>query len=134
MLSEQRAGALHERTRDVEERLRGKDTALAQSKQQFAQLTTDFRYNLKLLEDRDAELERLDASVAAHRAAAEKAEAALAQQRASLNERDAELRRERTRVAELEAYHRCVAVTVTAHGASATYTLNVEPVTLNPNP
>ena len=82
MLSEQRMGALNSRTREIEEKLRGKETELAQCKQQFQQLTTDFRYNLKLLEDRDTELERLDASVASHRAAAEKAEGALAQQRA----------------------------------------------------
>ena len=50
MLSEQRMGALNVRTREIEERLRGKESELAQAKQQFQQLTTDFRYNLKLLE------------------------------------------------------------------------------------
>ena len=68
-LSEQRMGALNSRTRDVEERLRARDAELATVKQQFQQLTTDFKYNLKLVGERDAELERLDAAVASSRAA-----------------------------------------------------------------
>ena len=76
-LSEQRLSQLNARAADIEERLRGKETELAQTRAQFQQLTADFRYNLKLLEDRDAELERLDGAVVTHRAAAEKAEQAL---------------------------------------------------------
>lgn len=104
-LSEQRLSQLNARAADIEERLRGKETELAQTRAQFQQLTADFRYNLKLLEDRDAELERLDGAVVTHRAAAEKAEQALAAARATVNEKDAELRRQKARVGELEAYH-----------------------------
>ena len=105
-LSEQRLNQLNSRARDIEDRLRGKETELAQAKQQFQQLTADFRYNLKLLEDRDAELERLDAAVVTHRAAAEKAEQALAQAKSTLAEREGELRRQTARaLAELEAYY-----------------------------
>jgi hypothetical protein len=104
-LSEQRLSQLNARAADIEERLRGKETELAQTRAQFQQLTADFRYNLKLLEDRDAELERLDGAVVTHRAAAEKAEQALAVARATVNEKDAELRRQKARVGELEAYH-----------------------------
>ena len=67
-LSEQRLNQLNARAADIEERLRGKETELAQTRTQFQQLTADFRYNLKLLEDRDAELERLDGAVVTHRA------------------------------------------------------------------
>ena len=104
-LSEQRLSQLNARAADIEERLRGKETELAQTRTQFQQLTADFRYNLKLLEDRDAELERLDGAVVTHRAAAEKAEQALAVARAAANEKDAELRHQKARVGELEAYH-----------------------------
>ena len=104
-LSEQRLNQLNARAADIEERLRGKETELAQTRTQFQQLTADFRYNLKLLEDRDAELERLDGAVVTHRASAEKAEQALAAARAAANEKDAELRRQKARVGELEAYH-----------------------------
>ena len=104
-LSEQRLNQLNARAADIEERLRGKETELAQTRTQFQQLTADFRYNLKLLEDRDAELERLDGAVVTHRASAEKAEQALAAARAAASEKDAELRRQKARVGELEAYH-----------------------------
>ena len=49
-LSEQRLNQLNARAADIEERLRGKETELAQTRTQFQQLTADFRYNLKLLE------------------------------------------------------------------------------------
>ena len=97
---------INKRTHDVEERLSVREQELAKTKQQFAQLTQDFRYNLKLLEDRDAELERLDASIVTHRAAAEKADNALQQQKNLVTEREAEVRREKSRIAELEAYYK----------------------------
>jgi hypothetical protein len=97
---------INKRTHDVEERLSVREQELAKTKQQFAQLTQDFRYNLKLLEDRDAELERLDASIVTHRAAAEKSDNALQQQKNLVTEREAEVRREKSRIAELEAYYK----------------------------
>lgn len=104
-LSEQRLNQLNARAVDIETRLRGKEVELAQTRTQFTQLTADFRYNLKLLEDRDAELARLDSTVAVHRAACDKAEHNLAHARGLVNEKDAELRRQKNRVGELEAYH-----------------------------
>ena len=104
-LSEQRLNQLNARAVDIEERLKGKEVELAQTRTQFQQLTADFRYNLKLLEDRDAELERLDGTVAVHRAACDKAEQNLAHARSLVNEKDSELRRQKSRVGELEAYH-----------------------------
>ncbi|KAJ8037533.1 Coiled-coil domain-containing protein 57 [Holothuria leucospilota] len=60
----------------LESTLREKETLLIEEKEKFMKLKDDFKYNLKLLNERDQELERYDAT--------------LGQLRAALHSRDAE--------------------------------------------
>jgi chromosome segregation ATPase len=47
-------------SRSLAEELQRKDAQLAPLQNQLAQLTSDFKYNFKLLDERDAELEKQD--------------------------------------------------------------------------
>ena len=48
------------RIETLEEALNGKEKELQEEKAKFAKLKEDFKYNLKVLEERDQELERYD--------------------------------------------------------------------------
>lgn len=62
-VGERKREAAARRSRELEEKLRAKDNEVSSLKQQMAQLADDFKYNLSLLEDRDAELERFEKTV-----------------------------------------------------------------------
>ena len=51
------------RIESLENSLKQKNNELIEEKQKFLQLKTDFKYNLKLLEERDAELEKFEQSI-----------------------------------------------------------------------
>lgn len=51
-------------SRSLSEELQRKDAQLATLQNQLAQLTSDFKYNFKLLDERDAELEKQDRELA----------------------------------------------------------------------
>lgn len=55
---------------DLQGALAGRESELALARQQLAQLTADFKFNLKLLEERDLELERLEGVLGGLREAA----------------------------------------------------------------
>lgn len=82
--------------------LASKESEAVLLRQQLAQLTADFKFNLKLLEERDAELERVDAVMTGLREAAATREAALQEARHTLGCREAALRDKEARVAALE--------------------------------
>lgn len=46
--------------RELREHLHGRDVQISTLKQHLALLTSDFKYNLKLLEDRDFELDQCE--------------------------------------------------------------------------
>lgn len=48
------------RIETLEEALNGKEKELQEEKAKFSKLKEDFKYNLKVLEERDQELERYD--------------------------------------------------------------------------
>ena len=77
--------------------MKGKDREISSLRAQLAQITTDFRYNLKLLEGRDAELERYEAAVQSLKDAAERRENSLVEGRARTTEVETSLKRERAR-------------------------------------
>ena len=52
------------RVESLEAALREKETVLQQEKSKFAKLKEDFKYNLKLLNDRHAELDTYDSILA----------------------------------------------------------------------
>ncbi|KAL4858126.1 hypothetical protein ACK3TF_001623 [Chlorella vulgaris] len=82
--------------------LASKESEAALLRQQLAQLTADFKFNLKLLDERDSELERVDTVTAGLREAAAAREAALQDARRTASDRDAALREKEARVAALE--------------------------------
>lgn len=51
------------RIESLENSLKQKNNELVEEKQKFLQLKNDFKYNLKLLEERDAELEKFEQSI-----------------------------------------------------------------------
>lgn len=53
---------LNTRIQTLEEALNGKEKDLQEEKAKFSKLKEDFKYNLKVLEERDQELERYDAT------------------------------------------------------------------------
>ncbi|KAL6768496.1 hypothetical protein ACKKBF_B10955 [Auxenochlorella protothecoides x Auxenochlorella symbiontica] len=72
-------------------------------RQQMDQITSDFKYNLKLLHDRDAELAKLESQVATLRSEASSSASALAEARRALAERDAQARAQASNLAAAEA-------------------------------
>eukprot|EP00887_Chlorella_sp_A99_P007523 scaffold2.g7523.t1 len=83
-----------------------KDAEVTLLRQQLAQLTADFRYNLKLLEERDLELERTDSVLAGLRDAAAAKELALREAQGALAGAQAALRDREASLAALEERHR----------------------------
>ena len=73
---------------------------------QLGQLTTDFRYNLQLLADRDAELEKLEGNLASCRSTLVNKEVDLVEARRGLAETEGALTRERARIAEVETFYK----------------------------
>ena len=51
------------RIESLENSLKQKNNELVEEKKKFLQLKNDFKYNLKLLEERDAELEKFEQSI-----------------------------------------------------------------------
>lgn len=52
--------SIHKRIQTLEAALSGKEKDLQEEKAKFSKLKEDFKYNLKVLEERDQELERYD--------------------------------------------------------------------------
>lgn len=52
--------SIHKRIQTLEAALNGKEKDLQEEKAKFSKLKEDFKYNLKVLEERDQELERYD--------------------------------------------------------------------------
>lgn len=52
--------SIHLRIQTLEAALSGKEKDLQEEKAKFSKLKEDFKYNLKVLEERDQELERYD--------------------------------------------------------------------------
>ena len=86
--------------------LAAKDAEAAVLRQQLAQLTADFRYNLKLLEERDLDLERMDAVLSSLRQAAAVKDAAAAEASTELAASRSALRDKEATLAALEERHR----------------------------
>lgn len=78
---------------------------MALLQQQLAQLTFDFKHNLRLLEERDAELERLEVRLAGTLDSLTAKEAALADARRTLADRESSLRERDGQLAAMEARH-----------------------------
>lgn len=104
-LSEHKGKLAETRVHELEDVIQARDQELVAINSKFAQFTTDYRYNLKLLEDRDSELERLDASVVSLKNEAASREEALTKARRSQAECEAEILKLRQRSDELEAFY-----------------------------
>jgi len=76
------------RVQGLEDIIRNKDLAAQNSRKRYEKLKEDFLYNLKLIEDRDAELERYDAQFMGLKN--------------SIRERDGEISELRAKIAELQ--------------------------------
>ncbi|PRW33759.1 hypothetical protein C2E21_7472 [Chlorella sorokiniana] len=100
------APTVQQAARGAEAHLQGllaaKDSEAALLRQQLQQLTADFKFNLKLLEERDAELERLEKELANQREADAAHNTGLAEARRLAAEREAALREKEARVLALE--------------------------------
>jgi len=95
-ISQARIAATETRQRELEEAVREKDAELTK-------ITTDFQYNLKLLEDRDAELERMDAQLSQSNQTLGKREAELQAARDLLAKFESEFNAQHSRIQQLEA-------------------------------
>ena len=104
-LSEHKGKLAETRVHELEDVIQARDQELVAINSKFAQFTTDYRYNLKLLEDRDSELERLDASVVSLKNEAASREEALTKARRSQAECEAEILKLRQRSDEIEAFY-----------------------------
>eukprot|EP00667_Euglena_gracilis_P003937 EG_transcript_3947 len=80
-----------------------KEEELQQERQNFITLQEDFRYNLKLIEDRDAELERYDATTEELRRLVRERDGAISNLKAAAAAQEATVKELRLRMAEVEA-------------------------------
>ena len=92
------------RVRALEKAISDRDEGLAEAKEMFLKLREDFQYNLKLLEDRDAELERYDALFASMKAVMRDREGEVSELRVTIDELEARVKAEQKRGVELETY------------------------------
>lgn len=77
---------LQQKEHELHKQLHAKDRENAQLREQLSQLADDFRYNLSLIEDRDAELERFEASTDSLRAQLHEKEQQIASLQQQLNQ------------------------------------------------
>ncbi|GAB4823137.1 hypothetical protein N2152v2_010183 [Parachlorella kessleri] len=91
---------------DLQGALAARESEVLLLRQQLSQLTSDFKFNLKLLEERDLELERLEAVNSGLKETAAAKELALAETKRLLSEKDTALREKEVRLTALEARQR----------------------------
>ncbi|GAQ86037.1 hypothetical protein KFL_002660160 [Klebsormidium nitens] len=112
-LSERRVKGVEAQAKSLAEDLRRKEAEIATLQSQLSQLTSDFKYNLKLLDERDAELEKQDQELLAFRKSVAGLEAQLHEVRRGEGQWREEAERMRQRVEEMEeaigAYQEVVA-------------------------
>ena len=93
------------RIHTLETLLQEKERELAEHKQQKAKLKEDFNYNLKLLEERDGELERYDSSFSSLKSVIRDRDVELSELKIAAAELQHAAKQERDRAAEAESYY-----------------------------
>ena len=93
------------RVRMLEEKAARADAERAKALAQLKQIKEDFRYNVKLVEERDAELARWETNGAALRQQLDASRAALEEANAALLEAQSDARTSTSRLAEAEQYY-----------------------------
>ncbi|KAA6420195.1 MAG: hypothetical protein FRX49_09858, partial [Trebouxia sp. A1-2] len=104
-LNAARVSVLEEQLHGLEEQVSERDTEIEKLQEQLVQLTEDFRYNLKLLEERDAELERTEASLEGYKKGGQAREADLMETRHKLDEVQQQLQERSSHAAQQEHQH-----------------------------
>ncbi|DBA94517.1 TPA: Coiled-coil domain-containing protein 57 [Trebouxia sp. C0004] len=104
-LNAARVSVLEEQLHGLEEQVSERDTEIENLQEQLVQLTEDFRYNLKLLEERDAELERTEASLDGHKKGGQAREAELMETRHKLDEVQQQLQDRSSHASQQEQQH-----------------------------
>jgi chromosome segregation ATPase len=93
------------RIHTLETLLTEKERDVAENKTRMQKLKDDFSFNLKLLEERDAELERYDASFSSLKAVVRERDQELSELKIATAELQHGVKQERERAAEAEAYY-----------------------------
>ena len=93
------------RIHTLETLLQEKEREIGESKQRLGKLRDDFSYNLRLLEERDSELERYDASFTSLKSVIRDRDIELSELKISAAELQHGVKQERDRVSESEAYY-----------------------------
>ena len=89
---------------EFESRLTAKDAEIETLREKYAKLKGDFAYNLKLLEERDAELERYDHAFAQLKDMIREKDREISEIRVSVADAEATARQERNRATEGEQH------------------------------
>lgn len=93
------------RIRALESAIKDKEAALGEERGKIVKLKEDFSYNLKLIEDRDEELQRYDATFEGLKAAIKEKEAEAAELERVGADQQASLRQQETKWTEQEEYY-----------------------------
>ena len=114
------------RIHTLENLLQEKDRDVAEGKTKLAKLKEDFTYNLKLLEERDGELERYDGSFTHLKAVLRDREIELSEVKISAAELQHAAKQERDRAAESEAYYQQKLAATREEGEASRWKLDDE--------
>lgn len=114
------------RIHTLEGLLNEKERELTEGKQRISKLKEDFKYNLKLLEERDAELERYDASFSHLKAIIRDRDIEVSELKISTAEMQHSVKQERDRATESDAYFQQKLAQTREHGEATRWKLDEE--------
>jgi chromosome segregation ATPase len=99
---------LHElnefRIQALEKAIADRDAEIRECKENLKKLKTDFHYNLKLIEDRDAELERYDSTFASMTDALRERDNEISELRIALDEAEGQIKAEKSKSEQVELF------------------------------